>query len=442
MPEPTPVGLLGIAQADVSAVDYAPLTRLPRGRWRMAKVLAGVVLPMGVVFAAHRLSEPEGLDAAESPPPAPALATASFGGAAIPIGGPSTGLPTRMFESGAFGHSNAVRVRVVLPRENLALPISFAGATDAMQMQWIGFDGKGNEPVTAWPGNDALRAPARAGAFWLVLSRGAVADTIADLALLVEHPMPNARATGINGYHLGRWPRSQEGQVPRGFIEVTQRTSDFPLSPHLRMSDFVVHDRQDAYPKYLHVREALLDKIELTVNEVAQMRGRSASGLRLHVASGFRSPSHNGALSGSAQDSRHMYGDAADIAIDANADGRLTEIDARLVAAAAEVVERKYPDLVGGIGLYITLDGAGWPYVHIDVRGRRARWRGGARKGAAVDSLPANATFDSVALATSAPGAPVRRMESTAAPVIPAPVIPAPVDPGTRAAPVIRAARP
>jgi uncharacterized protein YcbK (DUF882 family) len=130
--------------------------------------------------------------------------------------------------------------------------------------------------------------------------------------------------------------------------------------------------------------------------------------VRLNVVSGFRSPSHNGGLSGAAQDSRHMYGDAADIGIDANNDGRLTEIDARLVAAAAEVVERKYPDLVGGIGLYINADGGGWPYVHIDVRGRRARWRGGVRRGAPVDSLPADATFDSVpsAAAPPAPTAP------------------------------------
>ncbi|MDZ7632426.1 MAG: D-Ala-D-Ala carboxypeptidase family metallohydrolase [Gemmatimonadaceae bacterium] len=305
--------------------------------------------------------------------------------------------PSRVFDATAFGHSNAVRVRVVLPRDPIALPITFAGPTDGMQTQWIAFDGKGNDVVSPWPASGVLRAPDRPGAYWLVLSRSGMADTVADLALFVEHPMPNTMATGINGYHMGRWPKSADGIVPRGFIEVTERIRDFPLSPHLKLSDFVVHDAQDGYPKYLHVREALLDKIELTVAEIAQMRGRQPSVVQLHVASGFRSPAHNGGLSGSAQDSRHMYGDAADIAIDANTDGRLTEIDARLVAAAAEAVERKYPDLVGGIGIYITRDGGGWPYVHIDVRGRRARWRGGERRGAKVDSLlPAGATFDSV----------------------------------------------
>ncbi|HYW49803.1 MAG TPA: D-Ala-D-Ala carboxypeptidase family metallohydrolase [Gemmatimonadaceae bacterium] len=448
----TPVGLLGLSQSDVSGVEFLPLNAPPPpGRWRFAKYLMAVVLPVGIAFAAHRLSEPEGLDAAESLVSVSAPALATNDGA---LGTAAARLPSRAFEPGAFGHSDAVRVRVVLPNERVALPITFVGATDDLAMQWIGFDGKGNAPVAPWPRDNALRAPSRAGAFWLVLSRGAVADTIADFALLVEHPMPNARATGINGYHLGRWPRSSDGIVPRGFIEVTERTSDFPLSPHLRMSDFVVHDQQDAYPKYLHVREPLLDKIELVVNEVAQMRGRSPSSVRLNVASGFRSPSHNGVLSGSAQDSRHMYGDAADIAIDANNDGRLTEIDARLVAAAAEAVERKHPDLVGGIGLYITPDGAGWPYVHVDVRGHRARWRGGARRGAAVDSLPANATFDSVAAAVSASAAPapavpftpptrkpaaaVRTVEPPV--VTPKPAVPA--DPFSRASQTFRAARP
>ena len=349
------------------------------------------------MVAAHRLTEPEGLDTDALP-----IESSGEAGVLPARATRDAGPPPHAFASGSFGHSNSVRVRLVLPNASVELPIVFSGGTGQLQSQWIGFDGKGNEPMMPWPDGGAVRAPSRPGAFWLVLSRGGIADTVADLALLVEHPMPNKMATGINGYHLGRWPKASDGTVPLGFVEVTERTSNFPLSPHLRMSDFVVHDRQDAFPKYLHVREALLDKIELTVSEVAQMRGRSPSAVKLNVASGFRSPAHNGELSGTAQDSRHMYGDAADIAIDANDDGKLTEIDARLVAAAAEVVERRYPDLVGGIGLYITPDGAGWPYVHLDVRGRRARWRGGVRRGTKVDSLPASASFAQIKAAVQA----------------------------------------
>jgi hypothetical protein len=380
--------------------ELRPLTAPPR-RWRMAKYAMALAFPVGIAFVAHRVSEPEGLGAAElsvvATPENPARAEAAASRSDV------VRLPARAFTTNAFGHSGAVRVRVALPKDPVALPMVLRGSTDGMQAQWIAFDGKANDATVPWPSDAVLRAPTRPGAFWLVLSRGGVADTVADLALFVEHPMPNRMATGINGYHMGRWPRASDGIVPRGFIEVTERISDFPLSPHLKLSDFVVHDAQDGFPKYLHVREQLLDKVELTVAEIAQMRGRNASEVTLHVASGFRSPAHNGQLSGTAQDSRHMFGDAADIAIDANNDGRLTELDARLVASAAEIVERKHPDLVGGIGLYITSDGGGWPYVHIDVRGNRARWRGGVRRGAVVDSLlPADATFDSVAAAVKA----------------------------------------
>ena len=356
-----------------------------------------VTVPVGMLFAAHRLSEPEGLDAAEQPTSALEFVTAAD--SSVPARPSAVRPPARSFTTGAFGHSNAVRIRVALPNEPIRMPLDFDASTDGLQAQWIGFDGAGNGAVAPWPSDGVLRAPARPGAFWLVVSRGGVTDTVADLAVFVERPMPNQMATGINGYHMGRWPKASDGIVPRGFIEVTQRLSEFPLSPHLRLSDFVVHDAQDYFPKYLHVREPLLDKIELVVDEIAQMRGRAPALVKLNVASGFRSPAHNGALSGTAQDSRHMYGDAADIAIDANNDGKLTEIDARLVAAAAEVVERKYPDLVGGVGLYVTTEGAGWPYVHVDVRGRRARWRGGVRNGGevTVDSLPPNATFDTAA---------------------------------------------
>jgi hypothetical protein len=74
-----------------------------------------------------------------------------------------------------------------------------------------------------------------------------------------------------------------------------------------------------------------------------------------------------------ARRSRHQYGDAADIAIDANGDGRFTEVDSRLVGLAVEIVELRYPELAGGLGLYLD---SNTPFVHIDARGKRVRWRG------------------------------------------------------------------
>jgi uncharacterized protein YcbK (DUF882 family) len=46
-----------------------------------------------------------------------------------------------------------------------------------------------------------------------------------------------------------------------------------------------------------------------------------------------------------------------------------------MVGLAVEIVELKHPDLVGGLGIY-TSRNSNTNYVHIDVRGQRARWRG------------------------------------------------------------------
>jgi hypothetical protein len=433
-PKLTPIGLIGITRSDPAPRhEHHPLrTTPPKSVWRYARIALAIALPAGAVVAMQRITEPEGFAAADTNLGASSTSSAR---ATTDSAVPSSTLPpppARTFVRGAFGHSDAVRVRVVLPSEPVRLPIEFGGSTVELMAQWMGFDGRLVGTPTPWPEDGLLFAPAQTGAFWLVLSRGARADTVADLALLVERPMPNKMATGINGYHMGRWPRAAAGAVPRGFIEVTERLKDFAISPHMRLSDFVVHDGQDAFPKYLHVREALLDKIELIIGEIASMRAVSPAAVKLHVASGFRSPSHNGGLSGSAQDSRHMYGDAADIAIDANNDGKLTEIDARLVAAAAEVVERKYPDLVGGVGLYITYDGAGWPYVHVDTRGERARWRGGSNRNK-VDSLPTGASFDSSGV-TPAQSAGLPAAVPAGSPAAPAPATPALAEPGGPAA--------
>jgi hypothetical protein len=80
---------------------------------------------------------------------------------------------------------------------------------------------------------------------------------------------------------------------------------------------------------------------------------------------------HNRRVVRAATDSRHQYGDAADIAVDANGDGRITSADVGLIARAVEAVERLHPELAGGLGIYT----GGSAYAHIDVRGQSVRWR-------------------------------------------------------------------
>ncbi len=201
-------------------------------------------------------------------------------------------------------------------------------------------------------------------------------------------------AGSVGGYRVGFWPeengrlRSEAYENPEGFIEVTPQNQDIRVSEHFQLSDFLTHDQKDVWPKYLVLREPLLDKLELVIEDLVRHGVRAE---RMRVLSGFRTPQYNLALgdeSGRARDSRHQFGDAADVIIDnddngrmddLNHDGRVNFSDARVILAAVERVEREYPDLVGGVGLYHS-GGPRGPFAHIDVRGIRARWvQGGTR---------------------------------------------------------------
>ena len=198
----------------------------------------------------------------------------------------------------------------------------------------------------------------------------------------------------LNGYRLGYWPaekgrlRSEAYRNPEGFIEVTPENEDTRVSEHFRLRDFVSHDQKAVWPKYVVLREPLLDKLELVIQDLND-HGVNAEGMR--IRSGFRTPAHNFAVrgEGSARDSRHQFGDAADVFIDQegtgkmsdlNGDGKVNFADVKMILDAVERVEARYPELVGGTGLY-AYSGRSGPFAHIDVRGTRARWVRGVYKG-------------------------------------------------------------
>jgi hypothetical protein len=223
----------------------------------------------------------------------------------------------------------------------------------------------------------------------------------------------------IGGYHVGFWPgelrriRSAAYRNPPGFIEVTSATANTRLSEHFRLGDFLTHDHQTVWPKYVVLRQELIDKLELVLSELQRSGHRTN---RVIVLSGFRTPAWNLALgdaSGRARESRHQYGDAADIIIDADGDGRMDDLDGdgrsdvgdvRVVERAVERVERLHPELVGGLGLYQAMGPSG-PFAHIDVRGESARWTrsrssggGATRPGRAVPVAGCQATGASAIL--------------------------------------------
>jgi uncharacterized protein YcbK (DUF882 family) len=213
-------------------------------------------------------------------------------------------------------------------------------------------------------------------------------DATRSFSLITMLPFSAKHAGHIGSYHIGNWPyehrapRSSEYANPNGFIEVTAANESTYVSDHFRLSDFLTHDQQDTWPKYLVLNERLVDKLELVIEDL------NAHGVHvehLAIMSGFRTPEYNRqgvGEGGRARDSRHQYGDAADVYVDnegrgrmddLNHDGRVDYRDARVIRDAVDRVEAAHPELVGGVGVYRGNSVHG-PFAHVDARGVRARW--------------------------------------------------------------------
>jgi len=205
-------------------------------------------------------------------------------------------------------------------------------------------------------------------------------------AVVTLVPMADADEAGFGRYHVGAWPHDALTSTarytpPSGFIGVTQENQATPVSESFTMRDFLTHDQGDVWPKVLVLQPRLLDKLELLRAEL----DKEGLPSKLHVMSGFRTPQYNAqgvGKGGRATHSRHTYGDAADVFVDAdqdgrmddlNGDGKVTVADAYVLRAAAEKVEAEYPTLVGGISAY-PANSAHGPFVHVDARGVKARW--------------------------------------------------------------------
>ena len=294
----------------------------------------------------------------------------------------STG-PLALASRNAFGRSGEVRVVFALPGSPVVYPVELRGDPEDLAYAWVPFADTGAVQAlrqeSTRPLEARFEAPRTPGFYRLALMKGTERVLVDGPALSVMVPFSAKLGSTLNGYRIGTYvaerlgARSDEA-APPGFVEIGEDMLDLPLTKHLRLSDFVTHDNQEGWPRYAALDARLLDKIELVVAEIGRLSGKGDDApLALDVHSGFRTPLHNRRVKRAARDSRHQYGDAADIAIDSNGDGKLTFGDTRLVARAVEAVEHDHPDLVGGMGLY---NRGGASYVHIDARGRRARWRG------------------------------------------------------------------
>jgi hypothetical protein len=227
------------------------------------------------------------------------------------------------------------------------------------------------------------KAPSEPGTYAL---RFAVDGDAADVSLniFVLHPRSSVKSGKLNGYNIGYYePVPLRGDSvyapPPGFIEVRPEDEDILVSPHFTLGQFVC--KQPGNPKYMALSRYLVAKLEVLLQETNRA-GFSAS--TFHVMSGFRTPAYNLAIGNRTVYSRHLWGGAADIFLDTdgdgnmddlNGDGRSTIDDARILQDIADRVDRaENPGTrPGGLGSYRRNSVRG-PFIHVDARGRLARW--------------------------------------------------------------------
>tara|TARA_R110002072_G_scaffold27789_8_gene90106 strand:- start:278 stop:1147 length:870 start_codon:yes stop_codon:yes gene_type:complete len=207
---------------------------------------------------------------------------------------------------------------------------------------------------------------------------------IMELNLVVMRAHSAEDGEAINGYRLGSYPsdpyRGHENyRAPENFLEVTDGLENLAVSPHFRLGQFLCKQETDG-PQYLVLSERLLVKLE-RILEAANDRGWRTDGFT--VMSGYRTPAYNADL-GNGENSRHIYGGAADIYIDVDGDEVMDDLngdgqlDRRDAAALFDLIESladqpHFADLAGGLGEYAPNAWHG-PFVHVDERGWNAQW--------------------------------------------------------------------
>ena len=335
----------------------------PRERSALGAIGAGLLFCLATIGAVQFMRPSDSMPTA----PFSRLATAVSGSPAV------SAIPS----SDAFGLSGNVKLRMALPGQVVDFPIDLVGVTDSLGYQWVAVgDSISSLPIRALTLAPPV-APPRPGFYRMAIIRGITHEILPEPTLAVIVPFDQKVAGSLNGYRIGTYIAERLGrgehERPEGFLEVRPENLDLQVTKHLKLADFVTHDEQgDVWPKYVVLNPRLLDKLELVF---ADLGGSVRPDLAVDIHSGFRTPSHNARVPRAASDSRHQYGDAADIAIDADGDGRITMTDELLVMLAVERVEDKHPNLVGGLGLYMSARYPS-PYVHIDARGKRMRWKG------------------------------------------------------------------
>jgi hypothetical protein len=241
----------------------------------------------------------------------------------------------------------------------------------------------GGTVLSSSAGGWRWEAPSEPGAVALRLERAGESEALT-LNVFVLHPFDRVRSGVLNGYRIGDYAQHPlRGDSiylpPPGFIEVSESDTDLLVSPHFTVGQFLC--KQPGEPKYLALSRYLVAKLE---EILARTNAAGHPAESLHVMSGFRTPWYNLSIGNRTVYSRHLWGGAADVFLDTDGDGTMDDLngdghstidDARILYELAETVDlsTNAGTRPGGLGAYRRNSVRG-PFIHVDARGRSARW--------------------------------------------------------------------
>jgi hypothetical protein len=220
----------------------------------------------------------------------------------------------------------------------------------------------------------------RPGVETLTFTQAGMASTTLRVFSLV--PATQLKEGKLGKYDIGPYALDNPNPVyapPSGYIEVTPNLANVPLTPNIRLGQ-LTSKQTTTFPRYVVLNEKLLVKLEAVLMELRRHKVRVKA---FKFVSGYRTPYYNSSIENVSL-SRHQYGDAADVFIDEDADGYMDDLDhdgqvglgdARILGGIVDSMDnsKRYAHLSGGMGLYRP-KGARTPFVHIDTRGKKARW--------------------------------------------------------------------
>jgi uncharacterized protein YcbK (DUF882 family) len=231
-------------------------------------------------------------------------------------------------------------------------------------------------------GSWSFAAPNQPGTYLFDLEDGT--SNSMRINVLVLTPISEKEGEYMLGYRIGNYPiKPLNGnpiyERPKGLFAVDKESANLMLTPHFSLMQFLCK-QQSNYPKLVLINERLLLKLEYLLSVVNEAGYPVES---FGFISAYRTPDYNKQIK-NVRYSRHVYGGAVDIIIDQDKDGHMDDLNQDGITNASDVeilhalVEAQYHQPAyrpyrGGLGFYEG-NGVHKGFIHVDVRGNKARW--------------------------------------------------------------------